>query len=220
MGWPALLVLVRHAESEGNVRTTEERTLFEVSTHEYPLTERGREQAAVTGDYLMREFGEFDVNYVSYYHRSIETMKILYPEARVFQDPRLAEAQRGIWHVMTEEQIREKYPEELKRREREGWYHFRPWGGESWPDVELRIHSFLGTLARDCTGKTVCMVVHGNWLVLFQRLIHHFSIEEAVAKYQAHPFGNAGVTVYQSAPRKYQRLKLVSENIVPWQGQL
>src|SRR5512142_438697 len=50
MGWPKRLVLVRHGESLGNTMTVDERATCEVSTHAYPLTPRGREQARITGD--------------------------------------------------------------------------------------------------------------------------------------------------------------------------
>lgn len=221
MGWPRRLVLVRHAESHGNVLGLDERTLFETPTHAYDLTNRGGKQAWITGGYLRERFGAFDIYYVSYYQRSRETMRIMYPNARVYEDPRLAEAQRGIWHAMMRDQIRERFPEEIVRKEREGLYHFRPLGGENWPDVELRIHSFLGTLARDCEEKDVLLVVHGHWLVLFQRLIHHFSVDEALQRYRAGVFENASVTVYEAVEcGGKSRLSLVEENVVPWKGQI
>lgn len=216
MSWPRRLVLVRHAESEGNILTADERAGFCLATHAYPLTERGRKQATLTGQHLHKQFGKFDINYVSYYERSKETMRIMYPDAKIYEDPRLAEAQRGIYHTMTSSEIELKFPEEIKRKIREGLYHYRPLGGENWPDVELRIHSFLGTLNRDYGGMNVLIVVHGNWLLLFQRLIHHFSIEEAVKRYQNHIFKNASVTTYDGK----KRLTLVNENIVPWANQL
>ena len=155
MGWPELLVMVRHGESEGNVRSAEERAQYDVSTANYPLTSRGREQARITGEYLHSRFGTFNAYYASYYQRSMETLKIMYPEAKVYEDPRIAEAQRGIWHQVTKEQMNMRFPEEVQRKEREGLYHYRPFGGENWPDIELRIHSFLGTLSRDYEGKKV-----------------------------------------------------------------
>src|SRR6185436_45967 len=142
-------------------------------------TERGREQATITGQYLRDRFDEFNIYYVSYYNRSKETMALLFPDAKVYEDPRLAEGQRGIWHTMTKEQVQKQFPDEYARKEREGLYHYRPWGGENWPDIELRIHSFMGTLSRDYEGQKVIVVVHGHWLILFQRLVHHFSIDEA-----------------------------------------
>lgn len=221
MGWPKTLVLVRHAESEGNIRSAAERAAHPVSTHAYGLTPRGQEQARITGDYLKARFGEFDTYYTSYYRRSIETMKLMYPHARVYEDPRLAEGQRGMWHVMDDEMVQQRFPEEKVRKEREGLYHYRPFGGENWADIELRIHSFLGTLTRDCEDKNVVMVVHGHWLILFQRLIHHFSIDEAIHKYKSGVFANASVTIYEGEMLNGDsRFVLREENTIPWKGKL
>lgn len=221
MGWPKLLVLVRHAESIGNIKSVNERATYGVSSHAYALTPRGEQQAEITGQYVRDRFGEFDAYYVSYYLRSHQTMKIMYPSAKVYEDPRLAEGQRGIWHTMTHGQILEQYPYEIERRDREGLYHFRPIGGENWPDIELRIHSFLGTLTRDYENQKVLIVVHGHWLILFQRLIHRFSVEEALLRYHEAVFGNASVTIYEGQTiDSKSRLTLIEENIIPWRGRV
>ncbi len=221
MTWPMTLVLVRHAESEGNVLTVAERAAHPVGTHDYDLTPRGRRQAEITGAYLAEHFPQIDVRYVSYYRRARETMRIIQPDARVYEDPRLREAERGIWHVLTPEQVMDQCPFELERKEREGLYHYRPIGGENWPDVELREHSFLGTLARDCGGQIVLIVVHGHWLVLFRKLIEHLTIEQALDLYKNHNVENASVTVYRSyEDHGRSRLKLDQLNIVPWAGKV
>jgi len=217
MAWPKLLVMVRHAESVGNLLTVDQRAGYDVSTHAYPLTERGRAQCPWTGAYLSEEYDNFDVRYTSYYRRARETMELQCPGQKFYEDPRLAEAQRGIWHTMTKAEIAQAYPHEIVRKEREGLYHHRPLGGENWPDVELRIHSFLGTLSRDYHDKKVLMVVHGFWLILFQRLIHHFSIDEAMRRYNEGVFENASVTAYRGGS---SQLELISENVVPWKGKL
>lgn len=219
MTWPKELVLVRHAESEGNVLSVEERATFDKATHAYGLTDRGVLQAETTGAWLMGEYpAGFDVYYTSYYERARETMRILRPDARVYEDPRLAEANRGIYHAYTRGQIADQFPLERDRKDREGLYHYRPPGGENWADIELRIHSFLGTIARDMGGRRVLMVVHGHWLLLFQRLIHHFSIEEAVKRYKAGVAENASVTIYGPTPQG-DRLRLKA-HCVPWHGEI
>ena len=221
MGWPELLVMVRHGESEGNVRSIDERAAYHMPTHGYPLTERGKKQAQITGKYLRERFGNFDYYYTSYYTRAKETMRLMYPEAKIYEDPRLAEAQRGIWHTMTREQIQKQFPGEIERKEREGLYHYRPWGGENWPDIELRIHSFLGTLSRDYEGKKVLLVIHGHWLLMLQRLIHHFSIEESMERYHKGIFANTSVTIYAGKNvNGKSRLQVVEENTIPWEGKL
>jgi broad specificity phosphatase PhoE len=218
MAWPETLVLVRHGESEGNLLTTEQRADFPKSSHRYELTQRGRAQAVITGEYLNGMYpAGFDAYYVSYYRRSRETMKIMFPEARLYEDPRLAEAQRGIWHTLPTKVISQVMPYEIKRKRREDLYHYRPFGGENWPDVELRIHSFLGTLSRDYGGQRVVIVGHGHWLIMFQRLIHRLSIEEAMARYRTGVFANTSVTTYSG---RSGRLELLEENHVPWEGLL
>jgi broad specificity phosphatase PhoE len=221
MSWPRTLALVRHAESQGNILTVEERARYEVSTHAYALTARGRDQARLTGEYLRTTFGAFDVYYTSYYARAKETMAIMYPEARVYEDDRLAEAQRGIWQTYTRAEIAKSFPAEVARKGKEGLYHHRPLGGENWPDIGLRAHSFLSTLSRDCAGQKVLIVVHGHWLILFQKLIHHFSIEEALRRYEQAVAPNASVTVYDGIETGGKsRLVLSQEHFVPWQGLL
>jgi len=222
MAWPKLLVLIRHAESEGNPRSPDERAVYECSTHEYPLTPRGRQQAEITGAYIREKFiAPFDVRYASYYTRAKETAQIVFPEQRIYEDFRLAEAQRGIYHTMTRQEIEKRFPEELKRKEREGLYHYRPIGGENWSDIKLRIHSFLETLNRDYDGDKVALIVHGHWLVLLQMLIEHFSVEEATRRYHEAIVGNASVTVYRGVEiAGKSRLCLDEFNIVPWLGKL
>lgn len=221
MGWPEKLCLVRHAESEGNVLTIEERAKFDRSTHGYGLTDRGKKQAELTGKYLRDQFGTFDAYYVSYYTRAKETLKIMYPGVKVFEDSRLAEAQRGIYHTMTESEIAAKYPEEILRKSREGLYHYRPWGGENWADVELRIHSFLGTLSRDFEGQKVLVVVHGHWLIMLQKLLEHFSVEEALNRYQNAIAKNASVSMYNvSNLSGKSRLVRGMTNFAPWEKEL
>ena len=220
MGWPRNLVLVRHAESIGNVYGEDARAQLEEPTHQYDLTPLGVRQAEITGEWLKREFPKgFDTYYVSYYKRSRRTMEIMFPQAKLYEDPRLAEAQRGIFHTMTKAEVQERFPEELERLKREGLYHYRPFGGENWPDVELRIHSFLGTLNRDCEGLDVVMVVHGHWLILLNRLLRHFTIEEAVQQYQRKVSANASVTIYRGIKKNGQdRLEIATCNHVPWKG--
>jgi broad specificity phosphatase PhoE len=232
--WPKELVMVRHAESQGNVMDVTQRAETDVATHAYPLTPFGREQAYETGRWLHRNYGTFDTYYTSYYERARETMRLMYPEAKVYEDPRLAEAQRGIYHVLTQMELMRHCPYELKRKEREGLYHYRPPGGENWADIELRIHSFLGTLSRDYGGKRVLIVVHGHWLLQFQRLVERFSIEECVRRYEEKKiFNNASVTAYRGASAfgalnwirslvgigRYVRLSPVCFNFTPWDNE-
>lgn len=216
MNWPKLIVFVRHAESEGNIVSSDEKACLENPNFLFSLTKQGEKQAVITGDYLRKHFGDFDAKFSSYYKRTKQTIEIMYPEARFIEDARLAERQSGIWHSMIEAQAAERFPEESIRKKREGYYHYRPFGGENWPDVELRIHSFLDMLRRDYSGKRVLCVTHGHWLVLLQKILHNFSIEKALEDYSKGTFENASVTFYERDEKNPNKILLRETNIVPW----
>ena len=84
----------------------------------------------------------------------------------------------GIFDGLTKAGIQKKYPDEWKRRQRDGKYYYRPPGGESYPDVALRIHSFLGTLTRDYQKQSVLLVCHSVIVLVFRRLLERLSEEE------------------------------------------
>ena len=217
MSWPKLLVLVRHAESIGNTMPIEQRVKLDISTSEFPLTNKGKEQARITGEYLNKNFGTFSTYITSPYLRTTETAKLLYPDVEFQKDPRLIEVQRGIRYVMTEKQIKKKYPEEIIRKRKEGLYYYRPLGGENWIDVEIRIRSFLNRLR----SKKILIVVHGNWLVIFQKIIDDLSIEKAIFNFELGGFENASETIYENKTvNRKSKLVLVEENIIPWKGKL
>ena len=144
----------------------------------------------------------------------------MYPRAKIYEDPRLAESQRGIWHTMTKDEIAKTYPGEMERKKREGLYHFRPLGGENWPDVELRIHSFMGTLSRDYDDQDVLIVIHGFWLILFQRLIDHFSINEAVKRFKNKIVENASITIYEGVVKNGHSRLFSRPRTLPWKDKL
>lgn len=225
---PRRIILVRHGESVGNVLTMEERASFIVPTHEYGLTERGRRQAEATAAWMRRYFTPpaavvdhaFSDIFVSYYRRSRETAEIMFPKDTLVEDARLAEAHRGIYHVLPRDFIKEKFPEEIERKDREGLYHYRAPGGENWPDVELRVHSFLDMLHREYDDHEDLVIVgHAHWISLFRRVVERLTIEETLALYHEGLTPNCGVTWYTVERRgRRSRLELQEKDIVPWQG--
>ena len=131
MAWPRQLVLVRNAEPEGSVLTADERTRFDKPSRKCGITERGKQQAEIVRDDLAKQFGRFDLCYTSHCERARQTRKILAPDVRVYGDERMHELERGIWHALTREEIAERYPVEVVRKEREGLFRCHPMGGEN-----------------------------------------------------------------------------------------
>lgn len=206
--WMSNLVIVRHGESERNVARQAAVTGGhpeyggEVRDADVTLTERGITQAEFTGKFLAREF-RFDRVFVSPYVRAVQTAEIL---VRQFAEPmtmtteeRVREKEFGVIDGLTARGLRERYPDELRRRKLLGKYYYRPPGGESYPDIALRLHSFLGTLTRDFRRKSVLVVCHSIIVLTFRRLLERLSERELLA-IDADPsqdVRNCSVTWYQ-----------------------
>ncbi len=213
MNWPSRIVLVRHGESVGNVRSIDDHPYKYGANHQYVLTPRGREQAAITGTYLRETYGAFDAYFASTLARTQETFSLMYPETQPIIDSRLNELSRGIWNRMSRAEIERCYPGEANLWESEGWYHYRPPGGQSCPDGELAIHSFTAFLREQYAGKNVLITGHGTWLILFWRTILNRQVAEAEHRRRANQYKNASVTIYEG---RGQDLVLAKDNFVPW----
>jgi 2,3-bisphosphoglycerate-dependent phosphoglycerate mutase len=204
--WPDCVVIVRHGESARNLARSEAKTigkgtfgtgLRDVDT---PLTPRGSFQAKDTGQYLSDHF-VFDAVFSSPYTRTVQTTEGILAAFKtkppVVLEERIREIEFGILDGLTREGIVEHYPNEFLRREREGKYWYRPPGGESRPDVALRVHSFLGTLTRDYSRKEVLIVCHSVVVLIFRRLLERWGEKEYMKVDAEDDVENCSVTVYR-----------------------
>jgi 2,3-bisphosphoglycerate-dependent phosphoglycerate mutase len=218
--WMDHLVIVRHGESQRNVRRAEAQRTGRLEYHgdvrdmDVALTPHGIRQAEGTGNYLAGEF-RFDRVFVSPYERTIQTADTLVKQFPYSVGPtieeRIREKEFGILDGLTGQGIRSKYPDEWRRREREGKYYYRPPGGESYPDVALRVHSFLGTLARDCRRQSVLLVCHSVVVLTFRRLLERLTEKTllAIDRDPEQDVCNCSVTWYAYDPTSGSRGRLV-----------
>jgi NAD+ kinase len=190
MALPIDLVLVRHGQAEGNMakRLSErgDHTAFTEAFRKrhsasFRLTDKGRSQAKVTGDWIRREFCEgigkygFDRCVTSEYLRAMETAALLgLPDAKWFCDFYLTERDWGELDVCPENEREEKFGDELRRREVEPFF-WRPPNGESFADLCLRVDRVLQTLHRECDDKRVLIVCHGEVMRAFQVRLERMS---------------------------------------------
>jgi len=223
--YPATVVYVRHAQSIGNILNKEERAELDVSTDAYSLTDLGRRQSEITGEWMREHFPHPDVILRSYYTRTRETSDILYPDFPKIDEPLLAERDRGVWHVMTREEIQRMIPWELVRRKRTGPYHYRPIGGESMADMERRVRELRRSLRCNYPGKTVVLVGHAHWLLLLLKLAYRWTIEEMLARLEKNDWAqNASVLIFRPGPFDPQtgKQRLLhdpkQDYFVPWEG--
>jgi broad specificity phosphatase PhoE len=221
--WPDLLVIVRHGQSERNVAKEQAKasgsdvvwgsSLRDVDT---PLTALGVQQAITTGQFL-RNKANFDVIFSSPYMRTLQTSQHISEQLaavpRIVLEERIREIEFGILDGLTHQGVRERYPDESARREREGKYWYRPPGGESRPDVALRVHSFLGTLARDYRQKHVLVVCHSVVVLIFRRLLERWDETKYLEVDSEEDVLNCGVTIYKYDAED-RRLKLDCYNSV------
>lgn len=122
-----LLFMIRHGETEGNVKK-----LF-YSQIDMPLTEKGKQQALAIRPVL--EKYTFDRVYSSDLSRAIETAKLVLPGCDPILSPELRECQMGYIDGCTHAEIIEKHG--LLND------HYEQFGGESPEDMCHRIRAFL-----------------------------------------------------------------------------
>jgi broad specificity phosphatase PhoE len=142
--YPPVIVLIRHAESEGNVDEDAYRTIGDPMI---ALTPRGRSQAVAMSMRLHALVGELGVwAFTSPYTRSRETADLAlahFPPARcrLAEDPRLREQEfaGSFQHSVPDRSEQRQY----------GKFFFRYPGGESAADVYDRMSMFMDTLWRD-----------------------------------------------------------------------
>jgi broad specificity phosphatase PhoE len=187
MPMPLDLVLVRHGQSEGNVAAHASRdgddsffTPEFTGRHswQWRLSNLGREQARVTGDWLRQEFGSFDRYYTSVYIRAKETAYCLdFPGAEWRQDIYLRERDRGDIDVMSASERKRLFGDSLALQDRDPLL-WSPPNGESLAQVCMRVDRVLDTLHRETAGQKVIVVAHGEVFWAFRARLERLSLDE------------------------------------------
>ena len=158
----ALLVLVRHGESQWNLENR-----F-TGWEDVPLTETGRREAARAGGQLKGT--TFDVAYSSVLQRANETLDIILRELPqidlpVIKDQALNERHYGDLQGLNKAETAKKYGDEQVHIWRRS-YDVPPPGGESLKDTAARTLPYYDRVIAPqvAAGKNVLVVAHGNSL--------------------------------------------------------
>ena len=189
------LLLIRHGESEGNA----ERRLQ--GRGEYPLSDRGREQARRLAERLGDEYGGVAAIYTSSLSRAAETAQILAEviDAPVIGDDRLREYDVGKLTGLTMEEIRERFPQVYAAWEKdvEEWVPFP--GSEGNEGFDRRVRQvFAEIIARHGSDENVIVVSHGGTLGVYLGQI----VGLPAGRRSPFAFDNASLTVVDlSRPR-------------------
>ncbi|WP_421699980.1 histidine phosphatase family protein [Ancylobacter sp.] len=161
------IFLVRHGETDWNLAGRLQ------GSHDIPLNDLGREQAAETARVVERlSGGARHLDFVaSPLSRAAQTMAILraelgLPPDAFRRDARLREITFGRWEGSTWPELRRRDPVSLAARDADPW-NFSPPGGESYAELSTRVLEAVAEL----TGDAV-VVTHGG---VVRAMLHAFA---------------------------------------------
>jgi broad specificity phosphatase PhoE len=206
--FPPRLLLVRHAESVGNVAARRayelgaSRLELEARDADVELSDVGRRQATGLGRWLtaLPEEDRPTAVLASPYARAADTARVALAEAdldlEIRTDERLRERDLGIFDGLTGKGYRELHAEEAERRQRLGKLYYRAPGGESWADVALRVRSVLTTLREDYAEDRVLVVSHQAVIMSFRQVLEGLVERELLDIDEKSPLANCSVTRY------------------------
>lgn len=194
MGMPKNFYLVRHGESEGNAANRASRNgdnrhftteFLKRSSARWRLTDNGRKQADAAGAW----FGEnglihFDRQYTSEYIRAMETAGRLGLPGKWLIDFYLRERDQGTLDIMPDDELKSRFIEEVKRRERDVFF-WAPPGGESLATLCLRVDRVLNTLHRECDNKDVIITCHSEVMWAFRARIERMTQQRFLELYKS-----------------------------------
>jgi 2,3-bisphosphoglycerate-dependent phosphoglycerate mutase len=159
-----LLVLVRHGQSEWNLKN-----LF-TGWRDVGLTEAGIEEAKAAGRRLKARGLKFDLAYTSALKRAGDTLTIMLEELgqsglEIIADQALNERDYGDLVGLNKDDARKRWGEEQVHQWRRS-YDVAPPGGESLKDTLARALPYYVThiLPDVLSGKRVLVSAHGNSL--------------------------------------------------------
>jgi 2,3-bisphosphoglycerate-dependent phosphoglycerate mutase len=177
-----LLVLVRHGQSEWNLKN-----LF-TGWKDPDLTELGREEATAAGQRLHDLGLAFDVASTSVLSRAHSTLELILEEIGqqdlpVVRDQALNERDYGELTGLNKDDARKRWGEEQVHIWRRS-FDVPPPGGESLKNTAERVLPYYKReiLPRVLEGERVLVVAHGNSLRALIMDLEHLTGEEIVAR--------------------------------------
>ncbi len=203
---PRELVLIRHAESAGNVANV---AAIEQGRHELdlalrdmdvPLSALGESQAQDLGAWFASR-DRPDVVICSPYLRAVQTATIATGASDLVLDERLREREFGILDRLTKAGIEARHPEQAAARAFLGKFFHRPPGGESWADVAARVRGFVTDLRLDYADRRVVVFTHQAVIMVFRYVLEGLTESELLAIDRAEEIVNTGVTTYVNEDR-------------------
>lgn len=199
--------LVRHGESVANVAAARAEAAgddvieVEFRDADVPLSPLGTAQSRSLGQELA-DRGIDDVPvalWVSPYLRAQQTIATALEAAGLAEpvkrvDERLRDRELGVLDLLTLQGVRNRYPDEERRRQWLGKYYHRPAGGESWADVMLRLRSLLGDVDRVEGTERLVIAAHDAVVMLAVAVCLDLDEPALMEFTRTHAVANASLT--------------------------
>ena len=177
-----LLVLVRHGQSEWNLKN-----LF-TGWRDVDLTEKGIAEARAAGRKLKAQRLRFDVAFTSALIRAQRSLDLMLEEMGqtgipTFKDQALNERDYGDLSGLNKDDARAKWGEDQVHIWRRS-YDVAPPGGESLKDTAARVLPYYigDILPRVLRGDNVIVSAHGNSLRALIMVLERLSPQDIVAR--------------------------------------
>ena len=177
-----LLVLVRHGQSEWNLKN-----LF-TGWRDVALTDIGIAEARAAGRKLRAQGIGFDIGFTSALKRAQDTMTLMLeemslPDISVFKDLALNERDYGDLSGLNKDDARKRWGEEQVHIWRRS-YDVAPPGGESLRDTAARVLPYYieEILPRVLRGERTLVTAHGNSLRALVMVLDRLGPKEIVAR--------------------------------------
>ncbi len=175
-----LLVLVRHGQSEWNLKN------FFTGWKDPDLTERGIAEARACADALKAKGLSFDHAFTSNLIRAQNTLTLILsdlgqPDLPTIRTEALNERDYGDLCGLDKDEARAKWGEEQVHLWRRS-YDVRPPGGESLKDTIARVIPYYcgEILPRLLRGEHILVVAHGNSLRALFMVLDHLTAESVL----------------------------------------
>ncbi|HEY9063046.1 MAG TPA: histidine phosphatase family protein [Pseudobacteroides sp.] len=187
------LILVRHAQAEGNVREE-----FHGWT-DGDITKKGHLQAQCAATRL-KDF-KLDVLYSSPLKRAVDTAQYISYESNlpVIKREGLKEINGGDWDGLSWKELQTRWPEEFEIWSGKPHMHRMP-NGESMMEFLTRLVNELGFIMLNNRGKNICIVTHGMAIRVLMSYFHGVKLENTP---EIKWIGNASITVIDYEDDKF-----------------
>ncbi len=171
-----IIYFVRHGKTEHNINR------LATGHIDVPLLEEGLKEAEKLTSEIPNDFTEI---YSSDLLRCKQTAEILNSKLglKIVYDPRLRERDFGS---LAGQPI-ETFSLDLREKDKNQKYDYRPYGGESVEDVKTRVFSFIEDLIKNKQNEKILVVTSGGVIRLLHNLINK-EVHEKIHNASIHEF--------------------------------